>query len=233
MRLYRNCINDWLNDPRREKGCTKNQVNYLRELKQCDKELARIGVLTFFLVTRLNVNDARQMMWSAMKQRKFIGVTCIQLKTWRVDPIYDRAFQLDIRGFHTRCDHVFKICKEDLRLTEHYPYFEAIGFDQLMDIPLEFRDKIETPLDKILPDMEMWENNHKTEIVSHMESIKEEIRIRDEHREKVKEAAKAEKEAEKAKKKAERDEIKEIKKNNEAYRKRQRKIEKEFERYYL
>lgn len=233
MGLYRNSINDWLNDPRREKGCTKNQVNYLRELKQCDKELARIGVLTFFLVTRLNVNDARQMMWSAMKQRKLIGATCAQLKTWRVDPIYDRAFQLDIRGFHTRCDHVFKICKEDLRLTEHYPYFESVGFEQLMDIPLEFRDKIETPLDKILPDMEMWENNHKTEIAAHMKSVKEEIEIRDKHRAEVVAKAKAEKEAEKAKEKAERDEIKEIKKNNEAYRKRQRKIEKEFERYYL
>lgn len=221
-----------MNEPRREKGCTRNQVGYLRDLRQCDKELARIGVLTFFLTTRLGIEDTRSMMWSAVKQRKLIAAVCIDLKKYRVDPEYDNIFKWDIQGLKRRCDYVFKVCKEDLRLTEHYPYFEAVGFEQLMDIPLEFRDKTETPLDKILPDMEMWENNHKTEIASHMESVKEEIRIRDEHREKVRETAKAEKEAEKDKKKAERDEIKEIKKNNEAYRKRQRKIEKEFERYY-
>lgn len=232
MFLYRKGIGEWLNDPKRQKGCCREQVRYLRELKECDKELARIGVLTFFLVTKLNINDARKMMISASKQRGLIYTVCKDLKLYRVDPEWYRAFELDIKGFQRRCEHVFKICKEDLRLSEHYPYFESVGFDRLLDIPLIYTETVETPLDKILPDLEAWEADHRPEIDAHMESVREEIEIRDRHKAEVAEKEKAEKEAAKAKRKAERDEIKEIKKNAEAYRKRQRKLDKEFERYY-
>ena len=172
------------------------------------------------------------MMWSARKQRKLISVVSKDLKTYRVEPDWYKVFELDIIGFQRRCEHVFKICKEDLRLTEHYPYFEAVGFEKLLDIPLVFKDTDETPLDEILPDLELWEENHKTEIAAHMESVREELEIRDKHRAEVKAKDKAKKEARKAAKKAERDEIKEIKKNAEAYKKKQRKLDKEFERYY-
>lgn len=232
MFLYRKGINDWLNDPRKEVGCSKNQVNYLRDLKECDAELARIGVLTFFLATRLGIEDARTMMWSAVKQRKLIHSVSQSLRRYRVDPEYDRAFELDIKGFQRRCKHVFMICKEDLRLTEHYPYFEAVGFDRLLDIKLEYGDKNVSELDILLPDIGIWESDHQEEIAAHMESVREEIEIRNRHKAEVAAKEKAEKEAAKAKRKAERDEIKEIRKNAEAYRKRQRKLDKEFERYY-
>lgn len=232
MYYYRKRINDWLNDTKRDMGCSRKQVEYFRELKQCDSEFARIGVITYFLTTRLEIEYARTMMMSAIKQRKFIYRILVDLKKYRVDPEYDRAFELDIKGLQRRCEYVFKICKEDLRLTEYYPYFETVGFERLLDVKLEYNENKESELDVILPDLNEWEADHQAEIAAHMETVREEIEIRDRHKAKVAAKEKAEKEAAKAKKKAERDEIKEIKKNAEAYRKQQRKLDKEFERYY-
>ena len=207
-------------------------MEYLRDLKQCNKELARIGTLTYFLVTRLNVLDARQMMVSARKQRNLIYAVMMDLKIYRVEPEWFKVFEYDIKCFQRRCEHVFRICKDDLRLTEHYPYFEAVGFDMLLDIPLVYSETNETTLDKILPGLEMWEADHKNDIAAHMESVREEIEIRDKHRAEVIAKAKAEKEAAKLAKKAANDEVKEIKKNREKHQKKERKLEREFARYY-
>ena len=231
--LYRKGIKDWLNDPKRQKGCCREQIEYLRELNQCDKELARVATLTYFMTTRLKIDYGRSMMNSAIKQRALIRRIYIDLKKYRVDTQWFKAFNADIKGFQRRCEHVYKICQEDIRLTKHWPYFFSIGFDRLLDFQTAYSEEDKTPIDRMIPEMEAWEADHQEEITEYMQSIREELETLKKHKAEVATKEKAEKEAAKAKKKAERDEIREIKKNNEAYRKRQRKIDREFERYYL
>ena len=62
----------WMDDNERLKGCNQKNIEYLRDLKAISAEYSRIGTLTYFLVTRLGVGEARYMMNSAKKQKDLI-----------------------------------------------------------------------------------------------------------------------------------------------------------------
>ncbi len=186
--------------------------------------MARVAILTYFLVSRLEIEDARTMMHSARKQRNLLYVIMNQLKEYRVDDDYEKAFERDIKSFRTRCDHVYRICKENIRLTEHYPYFDAVGFDKI----LEFRttapseDSVHV-LDDILPEMEIWEKSHADEIEKHKAVIADEIRIHEAWKAKQAAEKRADMERRRAEKKAETEErrfVREMQKKNEQRRRR-------------
>lgn len=231
MSFYdRKRMTDWLNDPKKVKGCSRKQVGYIRDLKGLLPELARIGTLTYFLTVRLNVTDARSMMWSAGKQKRLILSLLHELKVYKVNPEDEEVFEYDIESIRKRVAYVYRICQENLRLTQHYPYFQAVGFDKLTNFETAYAgDDGETVLDVILSEMYAWEAKHPEEIKAHMESVEKEIRIRDAHREKVKAAEKAEKEAKKAQRKAETAEIREMRENARKEEIRKRKLDKELE----
>ena len=224
----------WLNDPERVKGCAACQVEYMRDLKQLDKELARIGLVTYYLVAKLRVTDARAMMTSASKQRGLIWSVIRDLRKYRVDDKYQRVFERDIAGIRRRVDWVYRICEIDLKETEHWPYFAEKGMDMLieMNVPETFEqgEEHDEVIKEFLSDIQNWEDAHKPEIAAYMESIKPDLDRKAAFLERKAAAIKAEKEVEKAKKKAERDEIREIKANNEAYRKRIAKENKELDK---
>ena len=222
-------LNDWLNDKTREEGANNKSVEYLREMNQLIHELSKIGTLTYFLVTRLNVYDARQMLNSAGKQKKLVIVVKQDLKRYKVDKKWEKTFEHDIASIQRRCDHVYKICQEDIRLTSHYPYFAHVGFDKLTDFNTAYSEDDETVLDWLIPEMEAWEENHRDEVEAHMESVKEEIRIRDEHKRKIAEKEKEEKEMRRAAKKAADAEVKEIKENRKKELARKRKLDRELD----
>lgn len=222
-------INDWLNDDERRPGCTKANVHFLRELKGIDQEFARVGILTYFLLTRLKVNDARAMLVSAMKQKKLVWAVILSLKEYCVDPEYVPVFEHGIEGLQKRCQHIYKICQLDLKETEHWPYFEKIGFDRLLDVKFEFTGD-DSELDVLLPDMERWEAEHQDEIREYMESTKEQREVHRKWLEKKHAEAKAEKEARKAAKKAENAEVAEIKHNRDYWKKRNRELQRDLDR---
>lgn len=120
-------LNDWLNDKTREEGANKKSVEYLREMNQLIHEFSKIGTLTYFLVTRLKVYDARLMLISAGKQKKLAVAVKLELKRYKVDKKYEKVFEYGIASMQRRCDHVYKICQENIRLTSHYPYFKQVG----------------------------------------------------------------------------------------------------------
>lgn len=226
----RKTIKDWLNDNRRVRGCAERQVEYLRELNQINKELARIGTLTFFMLTRLGIENCRTMMRSANKQRNLIRSVLKDIKQYRVEAEWAAVFEHDIAGMRRRCDHVYKICMENLRLTEHWPYFNEVGCDRLLDFsPQFYKDKNITLLDYIIPEMEAWERVHKTEIDEYMLSVKDEIDAYNSHKAAMKEKEKEEKKQKKLAKAAAVAEIKEINENKRKEEIRRKKIEKEFE----
>lgn len=223
-------LQDWMNDSTKEKGATRLNVVYLREIKQLNRELARIGVLTFFMATRLGIENCWAMMKSAGKQKNLLYAVRADLKKYAVTDRWAKTFERDLGSIRRRCDHIYRICRENLRYTEHYPYFDAVGFDKLVDFPEQtYSEDNSTVLDELLPEMEMWEANHKDIIQKHMESARAEREAYERHKAEVVQKDKDEKAAKKALKKAENAEIKEMRENERKYKARQRKLEKEFQ----
>lgn len=225
-------MSGWMDDPQRIEGVRREQIEYIRSLREIDEELGRVTTLTYFLLTRLGMKDARVMMTSAKKQRNLVWALMKDLKKYQVSPKWIPTFENDIPKLANRASHVYRICREDLRLTEHWPYFEEVGFEKLLDFETKFEDCEASVLDVLLPEMESWEKEHPEEIRKHLESVADEIRARDEHQAKVKEKERQEKETAKRIKAEEKAEIKEIEKNRKEELKRKRKLDREFERYF-
>lgn len=230
MKLRHDCIQSWFDDPKRYRGTTAANVKYLREFKELEHNNAIIGTLTYFLVTRLDIYSARTMLASAQRQRKFIAKVIIQLKEWVVLPYHEKWFDNDIAGLKRRKETVFRICKENIRLTEHYPYFDTVGFDRLYNFETKYEEGDSSVLDPLLEDMRQWESQHTDVIAAYKIKIQPDLDRHAAFLRRKEEAAKAEKEARKAQKKAEREEIKMIKEANKAELKRRRELNKDLER---
>ena len=230
MGIWEKTVKDWMNDKKRFKGCSRKNVEYLREFKQIEEEQGRVGTVTYFLLLRLHIENARCMMRSIKKQQNLVWAVMQALKVYRVDPEWEKAFETDIRKMNERCNFIYYICKENLRLTEHWPFFSTVGFDRLLDFQQKYSDEQESVLDVLLPEMEAWEKEHQDEIKAHMETVQHEIEVRDRRAEERKQKAIAEKAAAKAKKKAENDEYREIRENEKKYKQRLKQLEQDLDR---
>lgn len=218
-------LKDWKYDRKRVKGCTRKNVDMLREFKEVDAELGRVGTLTYFLLTRFSEFNSGAMMHSARRQRNLVRFIMSELKTYRLDPPWDKIFERDINKIRNRTDHCYMICKENLRLTKHWPYFEKVGFEHLLDFEQFYDEEHNTSvLDKVIPEMEKWEDEHEEDIEMYMESISDELKRHEAWKEKKLESIKASKEAErkeKARIKAEEKQEKEWEKERISRRKKE------------
>lgn len=225
-------LNEWLSDNSRTKGCTSLNVHYLRAFKQVDKELGRTAVVNYFLLTKLGVEDVRTMLRSSMKQRKFLRAVIIDIKQYRIEADMQKMFDKELRSLQRRVDHVFRIVIENLKLTEYYPFFRDVGFEQLVDFSTEYHGGGATDIDFLIPQIEEYNATHQQEIAEHLESIKVEKEARDAHRQRIKEQDKLEKELRKKARKAANAEVKEIKDNEKKHKSRQKRIDRSFEYLY-
>lgn len=168
-------IKSWQYDKKRVKGCSRKNVDILRELKDIEVQLGRIGTLTYFLLTRFSDFNASAMMHSARNQRNLVRWAISQVKEYRIDPPWDTVFDRNINRFVKRIDYCYMICKENLRLSKHWPYFEKVGFDRLLEFEQKYEEGEGSVLDKLIPEMERWEDEHEMEIDIYMESISDEL----------------------------------------------------------
>lgn len=216
MSFYGLSITDWSHDHKRAplKGISFKNMEYAADLLKAEKQLARTSTVNYFCMTRLceknsyEESNYRTMMKSSVKQKKLCYSIARQLEKYEVDPKYDKAFKRDIAAILRRSEHIYLIVRENLKLTQYWPYFEAVGFDRLLDFTQKYSDDSSSVLDVILPEMHAWMKEHEAEIDAYMEQIKPEIERKQAFLANKKAAAKAEKEKTKAAKKAERDEIK-------------------------
>lgn len=224
-------VEDWLADASRIplKGISLKNIDYVMDIDKASIELGRTATLNYFLLTRLNIYNCRNMMKSAVAQRSFCRKVIVDLNRYEVDKKYDKAFKQFIDGLFRRSDYIYRIVQENLKLTQYWPYFEGIGFDSLMEYEREYREDNSSVFDKIIPEMQAWMEEHKPEIDAYMERIKPEIERREKFLEKKKADAKAENEARRKAQKAERDEIKMLKEQQRKNDIAKRKWEKEFE----
>lgn len=231
-------IVDWFDVKDRPAGPNRIGLEFFRELKEIDKMFARNNTILFFLISRYGMNDMRKMMVSNLSIRSLMYKIRMQIKgdaeheghaiTQEWIPIFRR----DVDAFRRRAEYVFFIVQADLKETELYPYFEAVGFERLLDFGIMYRGGDDEQAEQLEKEIDEWNESHCEEVEAYMDSISEQIRNRDEHRRKVKEAASEEKAAERRKRKEATEEAKEIRRNNEAYAKRVRRIERSFQRYY-
>lgn len=221
-----------LNDKKRDNNVTQKNLEYLREFKECRRELGRIVIIAYLLITKFQIYDTRQIFYSARKQRRLCASVIGDLKEYGIDQKYHKAIQRDIKSIHNRAAYAFKMIQENIRMTEYYPYFMAVGFDKLMDWSTKYPEDNEMWAAQLIGEITEWNAEHPEEIAKHMESIAEEKANMERHRAKVKADAIAEKEARREAKKRETAYIKEMRENEKKYQQRKRKIEREFERYY-
>lgn len=225
-------VNNWMDEPKRPEGMNRRGKEYFLEVKQLDKEFARNNILLFFFVTRYGMGDLRTMMRSGKRQRELIYSLMKDLKKYAVTEEWDKVFRREINNLDKRCKHVFFILKDNIRLTELYPYFQETGFDRLVDFGVRYANADDSAADQLEKEIAEWRAGHEKEIAEHMASVAGEIAARDEHRRRVAEQDKAEKEARRLARKAANAEVREIRENNRRYAMRKRKIERSFERYY-
>ena len=197
-----------MSDPKRYRGCSELNVKYLREIKELLHDNSVLGTLTYFVGVRLGIKPVIVMMRSASAQKKFLRSVYGELKEWIVLPRHAHMFDKNIEKLQQRKEHVFKICKENIRLTPHHLYFEAIGYDKLLDFETAYSDDDSSVLDPLLAEMEAWEKEHADEIEIYMESIRPELERREAFKQRKREAYQADKEKEREEKRAEKEEIK-------------------------
>lgn len=227
-------VNDWLNDKKRPIKITQRNVKYLGLMKEASAELGRISMVTYFLLVKCGMKSVRQMMNSSVRQRKFMKKVISELKKYEVTNEYERAFEKSVESARKRIDHVYKIIRENVRLTEFYPYFEQVGFKRLLDYSMA------TMAEGIINDEEEqrlyeraleWNRFHKEEVEEHMNKIRPEMEMLEERRRRIAEERRIERETLKAIKKAEEDEAREMRKNEKKWECEVRKANKMLERY--
>ena len=220
-------IKTWLNDKSRKRGATKYNAHYMRLLKTVRSEIGRNNAILYFLLVHLGVVDVRSMLRSSRKQKDLVSCVIHDLKEFELSSDYVEIFNKNIEQLYDRVKWVYKIAKENVRLTEYHPYFEKYGYEKLVDLAFLLYDNENTIEETFKDEILAYNEKHVDEIAAYMESIQPEIERRDKHRRKIEESRKAEKEEAKAIRKAALMEEKEMLKNKKAYEQKQRRYEKE------
>ena len=225
-------IKDWLNDQQVPKGCTKKELEMCGEFNEIYREFGRIRVICYLLMTELDMQDTRTLFYSADKQRKLIGAIRDHLHKYRVNAKYDPIFKRDMASMRRRADYAFKMVCENVRMTEYYPFFQNVGFKNLIEQTHLYCTGEKEGLRLLIKEAKEHIESHPDEIAEHTESIKDEKEAMERHRAKIEEDKRLEKAAARAERDRQRAFDKETKRIRKEQQREERKIERQFERYY-
>lgn len=229
-------VEAWLNDRTRPKSLTRLNMKYLGELKQCSMELGRCSQIAYFLAKRTDLKAMKDnvvtMLNSTVKQNTFVKRVMVDLRKYGVRPEDTPLFEKQVNALYVRCDWVFKILRENVRLTEYHPYFTAVGYERLISYARATRYGDATEEDALAKEIEEWNMRHREEVEGYKASIADEVARYEARRREQAEAAEEEKRIRRELRKAESAEVKEIQENAKKHRAREKKIDRSFERYY-
>lgn len=222
-------IGTWMHDKRLREKPTKYNIQYLREYKDILHSFQEICITLYFLKNEMKIPYAGNLFWSAKKQKDFLIDTVLMLKSREVNEKYAEVFERSKSNFDRRLEHIWLIIKEDVRLTECYPYFQEKGFDCLKEF--DFHSGSDD-LNAISEDYRVWAEKHADLIENHMASVKEEIDRKNKHFAEQRAKAKAEKEYLKEIERYEKAKQKLIDSDIARNQKRYKAIERSYEKYY-
>lgn len=238
---YDKNIKTWLNDQNRIRGISVENLKYIERLAICRKELARLACVTYFLLTKcaedeVEESNYRTMMYSLSNQKNFVICVLKELPQYKVqtpDMDYRKIFNRDISKIEKRCDHVRAICKENIRLSSFYPYFEQHGFlDVFNEVDTTNLESTNMIFNRLFDDIQKWNNKHKKEVALWNEKIEEEKRISDAYHKTQQEKSMEEKAARKKAIQEQKEYENEILENERAERKREKQIERSYDHLY-
>lgn len=231
--------NQWMDFKQKKPGATKLNVKYLREYKEIRDDFSKLIMLTYWLMTELDMKYARSMFNSAKAQKEYIQALIHKIKKYQIEKRFDKIFDQNVKKLRNRISHVCKIIKDDIHLTPYEPFMDYLKFDALsieyFELPtyeqiVSYGSKsVLSPISELA---NKWNEEHAEEVAAHMKAIQPELDALNKHRAEVKAKTMAEKEAEKKAKKAEKEEIKEMERYRKAYREEQRKIDRSYEHLY-
>lgn len=229
----------WLNDPNVKEGSTKRELQLCGAYNDIYRLFARNHVILYFLMVYLGFRSELATLFNSTdKEKKLIKAVRSHLKHKRVEEPYCQPFIRSIKRFRDRADYVFYIIQENLRMTEYYPYFQAVGFTKLIDSAGLHIDSFtgesgsNEDFENFLQEIEDWNNEHTEEVEAYLSSIKEEKENMERHRQKIKDDVKREKEDARLAKKQQKEFDKETLRIRKQQKAEYHKLEKSFQRYY-
>lgn len=102
--FYKDTINDWLDDFKLRRGCTKHNVTFLREFKCLESETSAIMCYLYFLANHINDRYASSMLNSFIRQKKFVKRVKLTLKEKEVTSKYVPSFEREIKQIRGRIE---------------------------------------------------------------------------------------------------------------------------------
>lgn len=188
MRDHYDCfgkyLTDWFNDKKVPKGkMSKYNLIYLREYKDILAEYKKYSAMLFFILVVMKIDMVRQMFNSCNNTKKYIYKVICELKEKMVTNDYVPHFNVNIERLRKRLETIDKIIKEDLFLTEYYPYFMEKGFDILKDFENDGSGKEQ--LQVIVDDFEHWKIDNKEKLDAHIVEMQKKNDIYLEYKKKI------------------------------------------------
>lgn len=228
--IFGSQVQQWLDDNRRIKGCTKRNVHWLREYNELGKDFAQTNAMLFFMVNNMGLKQLHSMLISAGKQRRFINAVRLELKEYKVTQEHDACFQNTLKSMRRRLQTIDLLIKENLYLTEWFPYFEEYGWENLKDF--ENNGEHCEQLEYLLSDFDRWKKENSEKLQEHIEKMCKRKLVHEQHLQNIKDIKKQESKERREAKKIEDAEVKEIQKNNRKHIVRDKKMRRSFEKYY-
>lgn len=215
---------------------TAANATYLREYKQISHEFRGWAVITYACVVHLGIENVRGLMYSIKRQRKFVDLVRDKLKYIPVTAEWQKYFKRDVTSLHKRLDFIEFTVRENIRLTEIYPWFAAVGLERIKDFAAVIRygedEEEKAAAAALLEEIREYNAAHPEEVTAHMASIAAEKATVERKDAERKAEAKAVKEARRAARKAENAEVREIKQNAHREPMRKRKIDRDMKYLY-
>lgn len=206
---------------------------YFTIIDKIDKKNKKVIAILYFFKVILGITSMETMFVSAQKMKRMFYVLKGTLNKKAVTDEWDGLFSKFVTDSNKRLDYILKIIRENLFLTEYYPFFREIGLDSVFSYELtsdfEANDRY---FYGIRDQFEEWKPAHTAEIDAHMAKAQPMIDALAEQARRVKEKEEAEKKARAEYRKSITAEIRQRKKYDAEREKAGRKLQREFERYY-
>lgn len=209
---------------------SKAQVDVYREYKDlCRTYQVYSGVL-FSLLKSTKLNGLRTMFLSCEKQKKLLQAMVITLKNYTLEKYEIEICMKNIKSFSTRLTRIKLVTKENLLMTEFYPYYQELCKKE--DAFYEIVNDRKVEEDAFIIKSNEYNLNHPDIYNSHLVVMKQAIDNYNKAQKIRENKKKEEKLQKKQKEKEERDMLNEIKKNRKANKTRDTRLGKCGSSYY-
>lgn len=219
----------WTSDKKLTGKMTRYNVEYLRVYKDLRSQMGRNISIMFFCITKLGLNNMRSMFKSGIKQKDHFTFMIFELKRRELPQYYVELFDFVTNKYQERINRMWLILKENIYLTEYYPFFEKCGYEVLGDFELDYETVANggavEKLKHIIDEFNKFKEENPSIIEEHLKTVAPVIEKYEKRKKDIAESEKQEKRLARELEKKERAFEKECESNHARYRKRMKQID--------